>query len=57
MDFIIDNYIWIIVISIILIMALIGYLAEKTDFIHENKQKKKEQKKNDRLSFTYITKY
>ena len=44
MDFIIDNYIWIIVISIILIMALIGYLAEKTDFIHENKQKKKEAK-------------
>lgn len=44
MDFIIDNYIWIIVISIILIMALIGYLAEKTDFIHENKQKKKEVK-------------
>ena len=35
MDFIINNYIWIIVISIILIMALIGYLAEKTDFIHD----------------------
>lgn len=45
MDFIINNYIWIIVISIILVMALIGYLAEKTDFIHENKQKKKEYKK------------
>lgn len=45
MDFIINNYIWIIVISIILVMALIGYLAEKTDFIHENKQKKKEHKK------------
>ena len=40
MDFIINNYIWIIVISIILIMALIGYLAEKTDFIHETKKKK-----------------
>ena len=45
MDFVIDNYIIIIVVAVILIMALIGYLAEKTDFIHENKEKKRSQKK------------
>lgn len=44
MDFIIENYIWIIIIAVILIMALIGYLAEKTDFVHANKTKKKERK-------------
>ena len=45
MDFVIDNYIIIIVVAVILIMALIGYLAEKTDFIHENKEKKQKRKK------------
>ncbi|MBS7020965.1 MAG: hypothetical protein KH135_03740 [Firmicutes bacterium] len=44
MDFIIENYIWIIIIAVFLIMALIGYLAEKTDFVHANKTKKKERK-------------
>ncbi|MDD2181414.1 MAG: hypothetical protein PHW32_03485, partial [Bacilli bacterium] len=32
MDFINDNYVWFIVIGVILFMALIGYIAEKTDF-------------------------
>ena len=32
MDFIYDNYVWFIVIGVILFMALIGYIAEKTNF-------------------------
>ena len=52
MDFIINNYIWIIVISIILIMALIGYLAEKTDFIHETKKKKIEHNEEVKAKLT-----
>lgn len=32
MDFIIDNYVWFIVGGVLLIMAVIGYFAEKTNF-------------------------
>ena len=32
MEFILDNYIWFIVGGIIILMAVIGYFAEKTDF-------------------------
>lgn len=44
MDFVIEYYIWFLIAGIIMIMALIGYIAEKTEFVKEKKPK--EQKKN-----------
>jgi len=38
--FIVDNYIWFIIGGIVLIMALIGYLAEKQDFGKKTIEKK-----------------
>ena len=32
MDFIIDNYVWFIVGGVVLLMIIIGYFAEKTNF-------------------------
>lgn len=32
MDFIADNYIWAIIIVIVVLMAIVGYIADKTDF-------------------------
>lgn len=40
MDFIYDNYVWFIVIGVILFMALIGYIAEKTNFGRKQFEKK-----------------
>lgn len=45
MDFIIDNYVWFIVAGVILIMTLIGYIADKTEFVENQKAKDKEKKK------------
>ncbi len=38
-DFLLNNYIWFLVISLILIFALIGYLVDATT--NKDKQKKK----------------
>lgn len=40
MDFIINNYVWFVVAGIVLLMAFIGYIAEKTNFGHKGKVKK-----------------
>lgn len=32
MDFVIDNYLWFIIGGIVILMIIIGYFAEKTDF-------------------------
>ena len=32
LDFIADNYVWFIAGGVILLMTIIGYIAEKTDF-------------------------
>lgn len=32
MDFIVENYVWFIVGGIVILMAIIGYFADKTDF-------------------------
>ena len=37
MDFIVDNYIWFIVIGVVILMAVIGYIADKTDFGRKGK--------------------
>lgn len=52
MEFITDNYVWFIVGGVILVMIIIGYYAEKTDFgrkaleerVKEPKRKKEEKK-------------
>ena len=45
MDFIIDNYLWFVIGGIALLMIIIGYFAEKTDFgkkpLSEKKPKEK----------------
>lgn len=46
MDFIVDNYIWFIVGGVILIMTLIGYIADKTQFVENQKTKDREKKAN-----------
>lgn len=38
MEFITENYIWFIVGGIIIVMAIIGYIAEKTDFGKKEKE-------------------
>lgn len=43
LDFVYDNYIWIIIVGVVLLMALIGFIAEKTNFGKE--QFKKDEKK------------
>lgn len=45
MNFIIDNYLWFGIAGVILLMALIGFLAEKTNFIVGSSDKPKKTKK------------
>lgn len=44
MDFVINNYLWFIIGAIVLLMIIIGYFAEKTNFgkipLNANKEKK-----------------
>lgn len=48
MQFIIDNYIWFIVIGVVIIMAVIGFIAEKTEFGKKSIEKKiKRQEEKD----------
>ena len=48
MDFISNNFVWFIVAGIIILMAIIGYIADKTDFgrkVNENAKEEKKDKK------------
>lgn len=45
MDFIVENYVWFIVIGIIILMAVIGYIADKTDFGRKGKEEDTKEKK------------
>ena len=45
MDFIADNYVWFIVVGIIILMAVIGYIADKTDFGRKGKDEDTKEKK------------
>ena len=40
-DFILNNYIWFLVIALILIFALIGYLVDITNPVKNKKKSKK----------------
>lgn len=48
MEFIENNYVWIIVIGVVLLMTVIGYFADKME-TKEEKPKKKKEKKNQIL--------
>ena len=41
MDFIVDNYFWFIVGGVVVLMIIIGYIAEQTDFGRKPLRKKK----------------
>lgn len=45
MQFIMDNYIWFAVGGIVIIMAIIGYFADKTDFGRKKEEKEPKAKK------------
>ncbi|MCI9234334.1 MAG: hypothetical protein HFH08_07115 [Bacilli bacterium] len=45
MEILTDNYIWIIVIVVVILMTIIGYIAEKTNFGKKEFSKKKNDKK------------
>lgn len=57
MDFITENYIWFIVGGVVVLMAIIGYIADKTDFGRKWKTEKvveKKKKKNKESKPTKI---
>ena len=43
--FLSDNYVWIIVIAVVIVMTVIGYIADKTKFGDKKPKEKKENKK------------
>lgn len=43
--FLSDNYVWIIVIAVVVVMTVIGYIADKTKFGDKKPKEKKENKK------------
>lgn len=50
MNFINENYVWLIIAGVVLLMAFIGYLAEKTDFGRKEKEvKPKKEKKIEKI--------
>lgn len=46
MNFIEENYLWFIIGGIVLVMIVIGYIAEKTDFGHKKIEKQEKPKEN-----------
>ena len=48
MKFITDNYVWFIVGGVVTLMALIGYVAERTDFGRKESEKKEKKANNDK---------
>ena len=59
MQFVTDNYIWFLIIGIVILMVVIGYIAEKTDFGHKDvgKKEKKDKKKEKELKKLDAQKY
>ena len=45
MDFIVENYVWFIVGGVIILMAVIGYIADKTDFGRKGKDNQTNEEK------------
>ena len=40
MDFFVNNYVWFIIGGVVILMAIIGYIADKTDFGRKGKEEK-----------------
>ena len=49
MEVLMDNYIWIIIVIVVILMTIIGYIAEKTDFGKKEFSKRKKGKKEIQL--------
>ena len=51
MDFVVDNYLWFIAGGIVVLMIIIGFIAEKTDFGRKpfNQNKKEKRAKNKKV--------
>jgi hypothetical protein len=51
MDFIAENYLWIMIFIIVILMAVVGYIADKTEFIKKSEKtitpKKSKNKKDE----------
>lgn len=45
MDFFVENWLWFLIAAIIILMTLIGYIAEKTDFGRKDMSKREKPKK------------
>lgn len=59
MDFIMNNYMWFLIGAIVIVMIIIGYIAEKTDFGHKEvkkveKKSKKQEKELKKLKNTNL---
>lgn len=52
LDFIEQNYIWILVIIVVILMTAIGYIADKTNFISKNKKDKKKNNNQEEKLYT-----
>lgn len=48
MDFIVDNLVWFIVGGVVILMTIVGYLAEKTDFASKKYREKVGQEKEEK---------
>lgn len=46
MQFVSENYVWFIIALVVIIMTIIGYIAEKTDFGHKKVEVKEKKSKN-----------
>lgn len=55
MDFVINNYIIFIIIGVVLLMALIGYIADNTNFEKKPKKEKKSKKAKETKKEDVIT--
>ena len=44
MNFIVENYLWIIIAIVVILMAVVGYIAEKTEFIKKTEKPAKQPK-------------
>lgn len=50
MDFIVDNYFWFIIGGIVVLMIIIGFIAEKTDFGRKPFREKKVENKESKVT-------
>lgn len=52
LGFIEENYIWILIIIVVILMTAIGYIADKTNFISKNKKDKKKSDEQEEKLYT-----